>query len=149
MDDFGKTIERLERAYISFMRELGPKLAEDTELGLTGPQFYILHLLSQKEKFMVTEIASKMGVKPSAITVMIERLHKNGLVMRDRDENDRRVVLIYLTERGYETLQKAKQKRFETIAHYFKHLESEELESLVQIYEKLTRIAHAEDKETE
>ncbi|GEN35819.1 MarR family winged helix-turn-helix transcriptional regulator [Aneurinibacillus danicus] len=141
MGDFDKKIERLEQAYVSFMRQLGPKLSEDTELGLTGPQFYILHLLSKKEKFMVTEIASEMGVKPSAITVMIERLHKNRLVMRDRDENDRRVVFIHLTEKGKEVLQKAKQRRFKTISHYLKHLESEELENLVKIYEKLARIA--------
>ncbi|AIE60025.1 MarR family winged helix-turn-helix transcriptional regulator [Bacillus methanolicus] len=145
MSDFEKKLERLEQAYVSFMRQLGPKLSEDTELGLTGPQFYILHLLSKKEKFMVTEIASEMGVRPSAITVMVERLHKNGLVIRDRDENDRRVVFIQLTDKGYEILQKAKQKRFQTISNYLKHLESEELESLVQIYEKLARIANSID----
>ncbi|WCN39587.1 MarR family winged helix-turn-helix transcriptional regulator [Aneurinibacillus uraniidurans] len=145
MSKFEKSIERLESAYVSFMRHLGPKLSGDAELGLTGPQFYILHLLSKKEKFMVTEMASKMGVKPSAITVMIERLYKNRLVSRDRDENDRRVVFIHLTEEGKEVLQKAKQRRFEIISQYFKHLEADELESLIAIYEKLARIAATEE----
>jgi MarR family transcriptional regulator, organic hydroperoxide resistance regulator len=141
MDDFDKKIERLDQAFHSFMRHLGPKLSENTELGLTGPQFYILHLLSTKEKFMVTEMASEMCVKPSAITVMIERLYKNDLVFRERDENDRRVVFIHLTDKGREVLKKAKQKRFQTISQYFKHLDSDELENLVKIYEKLARIA--------
>ncbi|WP_442870399.1 MarR family winged helix-turn-helix transcriptional regulator [Aneurinibacillus sp. Ricciae_BoGa-3] len=68
-------------------------------------------------------------------------MHKNRLVIRDRDENDRRVVFIHLTEKGKEVLEKAKQRRFEIISYYFKHLESEQLENLVQIYEKLARIA--------
>lgn len=81
------------------MRTMGTQLAEPVS-GLTGPQFYILHQLEQKEKCTVGELAESMGVKPSAITAMVDRLDKHGFVARDRDEEDRRVVYISLRDSG-------------------------------------------------
>ncbi|RKD21839.1 MarR family transcriptional regulator [Ammoniphilus oxalaticus] len=146
MKHFQSTIEKLEQAFVTFMRHLGPKLSEDAESGLTGAQFYILHLLSQKEKFRVTEIANKMCVKTSAVTVMVERLHKNDWVARSRDEKDRRVVWIGLTDSGKEVLANAQKRRFKILAEYLQHLDPNELDHLLHIYEKLGQIAQKMDE---
>ncbi|WP_035102303.1 MarR family transcriptional regulator, partial [Aneurinibacillus terranovensis] len=90
MNNLEPYIERLQTAFRITMRKLGPELSEHMNIGLTGPQFFILQLLSKRRKCMVTELAEEMGVKPSAITAMIDRLDKNGLVVRQRDEIDRR-----------------------------------------------------------
>ncbi|WP_047151924.1 MarR family winged helix-turn-helix transcriptional regulator [Aneurinibacillus tyrosinisolvens] len=140
MDDLNSYMDRLESAFTTTMRKLRPELIEGMESSLTGPQFFILHLLSKKEKCMVTELADSMGVKPSGITVMIDRLCQNGLVRRERDEKDRRIVYTLLTEQGRETLKQAEENRKEVIKKYLQHLSQEELESLVSIYEKLARI---------
>ncbi|UVI33725.1 MarR family transcriptional regulator [Paenibacillus spongiae] len=50
--------------------------------------------LSQKE------LAMKMNVKPATLTVMINRMAKNGLVERRSDPADQRVSRVYLTESG-------------------------------------------------
>ncbi|MFP3389315.1 MarR family winged helix-turn-helix transcriptional regulator [Brevibacillus sp. SIMBA_040] len=133
-----EAIERLQEAFRSTMRVIGPQLSEPVP-GLTGPQFYILFQLEQKGKCTVGELADSMVVKPSAITAMIDRLDKHEYVIRDRDEEDRRVVHIRLTDAGRSILQQAKQKRQELLEHHFSCLTPEELESLVTAFEKLAR----------
>lgn len=140
MQDLNSFIERITLAHTTTMRKLGPELAEVMNGVLTGPQFFILHLLSKKERWMVTEIAERMSVKPSAITVMIDRLKDHGFVERQRDEQDRRVVFIKITDGGRQTLAEAVEKRKQIVMKYLQQLTPEEQESLVSIYEKMARI---------
>jgi len=139
-------MERLQEAFRSTMRVIGPQLSEPVP-GLTGPQFYILYQLEQKGRCTVGELAESMCVKPSAITAMIDRLDKHDYVIRDRDEEDRRVVHIRLTDAGKDILTQAKQKRQETLQEHFSVLTAEELESFVTTFEKLARTAAASKKE--
>lgn len=140
------TLERLQEAFRTIMRTMGTQLAEPVS-GLTGPQFYILHQLEQKEKCTVGELAESMGVKPSAITAMVDRLDKHGFVARDRDEEDRRVVYISLRDSGKKILQVAKQNRREKLNKMFSHLSEDELQQFVSIFEKLAMAAVIEASE--
>ncbi|MED4585221.1 MarR family winged helix-turn-helix transcriptional regulator [Brevibacillus choshinensis] len=144
--DTNQAMERLQEAVRSTMRVLGPQLSEPV-FGLTGPQFYILHQLDLKGKCTVGELADSMAVKPSAITAMIDRLDKHEFVVRDRDDHDRRVVHIRLTESGRNTLSQVKKYRHGILKHYLSHLTPEELESMIQVFEKLSRVAPAPKKE--
>lgn len=121
------------------------KLAEKVkiqleELGVTETQFNMLDLLSKKESHKVTDLAEKMGVKPSAVTTMIDRLTNNGLVSRRHDENDRRAVLVSITSEGREVLRSFEEKCRNLIKRYLSHLEPNELEAFATIYEKLGNI---------
>ncbi|MFS0555213.1 MarR family winged helix-turn-helix transcriptional regulator [Brevibacillus sp. 179-C9.3 HS] len=134
------TFERLQEAFRTIMRTMGSQLAEPAS-GLTGPQFYILHQLELKQKCTVGELADSMGVKPSAITAMVDRLDKHGYVARDRDEEDRRVVHISLHDSGRHILKLAKQNRREKLNKMFSHLSEDELQAFVTIFEKLALAA--------
>ena len=85
--------------------------------GLTPPQFYILKILDHYGASRATQLAEKMYVKPSAITVMTDRLIDHGLVERYHDDNDRRVV-IQLTKKGKATVEEAMAAHNEHIAKY-------------------------------
>jgi DNA-binding MarR family transcriptional regulator len=139
-------IDRLEVAFSSIMRQLGPELAKAKEPALTVQQFFILNLLSQKESWMVTELAERLVVKPSAVTAMIDRLHQNGLAERIRDESDRRVVFVRLTDLGRIRLQEAKAARRRVISKYLSQFTKEELETLVHLYEKMRLIVERGDE---
>lgn len=108
--------------------------------GLTPPQFYILKILDHYGASRATQLAEKMYVKPSAITVMTDRLIDHGLVERYHDDNDRRVVVIELTKKGKATVEEAMAARNEHIAKYFSHLELQEREDLLRLFEKLETI---------
>ncbi|WP_232436761.1 MarR family winged helix-turn-helix transcriptional regulator [Paenibacillus senegalimassiliensis] len=114
------------------------ELLHHQELGLTGPQFQMLALIARKKVCNVSYLADKLEVKPSAITVMIDRLVQNGYVNRRHDEQDRRAVLLSVTERGSEVLEEAKKKSREALKRHLSVLTEQELEAMITILEKFS-----------
>jgi DNA-binding MarR family transcriptional regulator len=77
------------------------KLEDDLDkLGLTPPQFYVLATIGYAGGLPFGEIGAKMMVTVSNLTGIVDRLEEKKLVSRKRDETDRRVVHVVLTERG-------------------------------------------------
>jgi DNA-binding MarR family transcriptional regulator len=138
-EELEEYIERLQQIFLHTMRRIS-KQTTDCVPQLTGPQFYILQLLQKEGRITVSSLAEEMSVKPSAITAMIDRLLKQEYVIRERDEQDRRVVFIQIAEEGKKILEETLQKRKRILMKYLSHLEQEEIESLISIYEKLSRL---------
>lgn len=129
-------IERIEVAWSSTFRKMKSELMYHQELGLTGPQFHMLAIIARHKECNVSFLADKLEVKPSAITVMIDRLVQHGYVERRHDEQDRRAVLITVTERGAQVHEEAVLKSRAVLKSYLALLEPEELDVLVSIFEK-------------
>lgn len=60
----------------------------------------VLFELSRHDGLRQSELAAKMRVKPATVTVMLNRMVKNGHVERRPDPSDQRVWRVYLTEKG-------------------------------------------------
>ncbi len=77
------------------------KLEADLEKqGLTPPQFYVLATIGYAGGLPFGEIGAKMMVTVSNLTGIVDRLEEKKIVLRRRDERDRRVVHVVLTEKG-------------------------------------------------
>jgi DNA-binding MarR family transcriptional regulator len=129
--------ERFETALWTIVRRLGPELTSHTSLKLTGQQFVMLHFISKTGPCKVTDLAGRMEVKPSAITVMIDRLIAQGVVQRRHDDKDRRVVFIDMTDRGHEVLEQLQQLRREIIGSYLNDLDADKLTVFLDIFEQI------------
>jgi DNA-binding MarR family transcriptional regulator len=129
--------ERFETALWTIVRRLGPELTSHTSLKLTGQQFVMLHFISKTGPCKVTDLASRMEVKPSAITVMIDRLITQGVVQRRHDDKDRRVVFIDMTDRGHEVLEQLQQLRREIIGSYLNDLDADKLAVFLDVFEQI------------
>jgi DNA-binding MarR family transcriptional regulator len=70
--------------------------------GLSPGQPRILHYLSEHDGCIQKDIASFFDLEPASVTGVLAVMEKNGLVRREGDEGDRRVLRVYLTERGAE-----------------------------------------------
>lgn len=70
------------------------------EHGLTGPQISVLKILEAMGDLSLTELSEKMSARNSTITGIVDRMERDGLVVRERSQSDRRVVLIRSTEKG-------------------------------------------------
>ncbi|WP_217632110.1 MarR family winged helix-turn-helix transcriptional regulator [Rubrimonas cliftonensis] len=70
------------------------------ELGLTYPQYLVMLALWQDGPSPIGTIADRLSLPQNALSPLLERLSKNGLVRRQRDPADRRVIHISLTEAG-------------------------------------------------
>lgn len=133
-------IGRLEEACYLAMSKLAPELAGHLEKSLTIDQFFVLRILSQRGSCTVSELANEHKVNPAAITAMMDRLSKNDLIIRERDEKDRRTVNISLSTQGRQVFNLSEAKRKQMFKQYFSKLEQEEMKLLVTITEKLARI---------
>jgi len=118
-------------------RKFAQEIGGESKYGLTPPQFFMLHLLRKKGPSKVTALAEHLEVKPSAITVMIDRLVQQGFAERQPDPNDRRVVLVGITPVGRQALEHFDARRKEIAAQFFNRLEPEELERLIALFEKM------------
>jgi Transcriptional regulators len=136
-DDY---VSRAQNALWNTSMKIAEKVRDLTEFGITETQFNMLDLLSRKESYKVTYLAERMGVKPSAITTMIDRLANNGLVSRRHDDADRRAVLVSITNEGRELINKFEEKCRQILKSYLSYLEPDELEALASIYEKLNNV---------
>jgi DNA-binding MarR family transcriptional regulator len=70
-----------------------------SELGLTRAQWLVLLHLKHHNGIRQTDLTNLLDVQPISMTRMIDRLVKNNWVERRNDPADRRVKLIYLTNR--------------------------------------------------
>ena len=70
-------------------------------LEITAPQLWLLDVLHQAKKpISSSELAEQMKVSTSNITAMGDRMVKNGLIERVFSDNDRRKILIQISNDG-------------------------------------------------
>ena len=93
-----KDILRLQDELIQHRADwdVGPWL----KLEMSTPQFKALLLISEEEGIRMRELARKMGGSFSNATVLVDRLVERGLVERLAEPQDRRVVLVRVSEEG-------------------------------------------------
>ena len=81
----------------------------------------------------VYQIAERMVTPQTDITRLVDRLHRAGLVRRERCGEDRRVVWVGLTEKGKSVLRKLDQPVRELHKSQMSHLSDSELKHLSEL----------------
>jgi len=98
----------------------------------------LFHLSKDGQKVKPSALAKKIGVTCSAVTHQINSLEKKGYITRSSSKDDRRVVYISISEKGYRmkiTLEKYYRKQLEGLVEY---LGEDDCEKLVFLLNKLT-----------
>lgn len=101
----GSEEERLALDVFIKLLRAGDSVAQRTfgsifESGITPGQFGVLEVLYHQGPLMLSEIAAKHLRSKNNMTVVADNLEKQGLVRRERDSVDRRVIRIHLTDSG-------------------------------------------------
>ena len=96
------------RVAVTLLDQKFDKIIEPFEI--TGAQYNVLRILKgvHPEGHARCEIATRMIERASDITRIIDRLEKQGLVVRDRTKEDRRISITKITEKGIELVDKLK-----------------------------------------
>ena len=107
------------------------------EIGVYPGQPPMLFILNQEDGQSQKELANKLKIKPSTITVMLKRMEKANLIVRKKDDKDQRISRVYLTEKGKkvceDTIEVVKQIEREC----FKDFTEEEKETLKSLFLKM------------
>ena len=126
--------------FLRFGLQSHKKLEGDLEkAGLTPPQFYVLATIGYAGELPFGEIGAKMMVTVSNLTGIVDRLEEKKLVLRKRDENDRRVVHVVLTDKGAKLYTTAIPLFEQSIARIFAGMKKPEQKELSAILRKLNQ----------
>jgi MarR family transcriptional regulator, organic hydroperoxide resistance regulator len=90
----------LYRASRAMTRAYGPLLEP---LGLTYPQYVTLLALwggDRVEHPSVKQLGERLSLDSATLTPLLKRLERQGLIERQRDSQDERVVRVHLTRAG-------------------------------------------------
>ncbi len=112
-----------------------------SENGLTLAQLRLLWALRDEDGLPVGSLAEQLGVNPSTITGHVDRLVRQGLVRREEDSIDRRIVRNYLTEDGRVIVTAVLQIAGTYVVNILKRLDEDELDGLEQSLTALNRVA--------
>src|SRR3954471_16465408 len=79
-------------------RRITKELARRADL--RGPQLTVVKILEQIGDLSLSELSERIRAQNSTVTGIIDRMEREGLVVRERSTTDRRVVHIRLSEKG-------------------------------------------------
>ena len=78
-------------------------------LGLTYPQYLVLMVLWEKDHQTVSEICKRLVLESNTLTPLLQRMEKEGLVVRKKGTADSRQTLVSLTRKGLHLQEEAKE----------------------------------------
>lgn len=107
------------------------------DLVVTGPRLVGLRILQEVGASKAGDLASCLGIKPPAMSSLLDALERDGLIARDHDPDDRRVTLVTVTDNGSTVLREAEERRREHMRVYLEVLSEDDIRSLIRIQRKL------------
>lgn len=125
-----------ELRYISgIIKQKGREIL--TEYKITPPQFVALQWLFEDGDMTIGELSTKMYLAFSTTTDLVDRMEKNQLVKRVRNEEDRRVVQIHLLTEGERIIEEVIEQRQSYLKSVLNTFTMEEVETLQKNLVKL------------
>ena len=71
-----------------------------SEQGLTYPQYLVLLVLWEKDAQPVNDIAKRLLLETNTVTPLLQRMEKDGVLIRRKGEQDARQMIVSLTRKG-------------------------------------------------
>ena len=99
LEQFEESLDRVNRA----LNHLTQVFL--TQRGLSMSRYRILRYLQSRAEVNMSEMQSHLLVGGSTLTELVDGLVRSGLVLRMRDQGDRRMVYLRLTGEGREVYQ--------------------------------------------
>lgn len=132
--------EQFTRLWFQLSKEL--KLHMETELAptLTEGQLNVLEYLLQYEQIKPSDLIHHLATTPAAVTTILDRMEKNGLVKRERDDRDRRIVWIHVTPKGRQEAGRGLEIRNRFIHSHLNQISAHNQQLLVYLLGKVSNL---------
>ena len=104
---------------------------------ITPPQFVALQWLHEYGDMTIGDLSNRMFLAFSTTTDLVDRMERNNLVVRIRDDQDRRVIFIHLLEEGERIIEEVIQKRQGYLQEILTGFDSNEVQELSQYLQRL------------
>jgi DNA-binding MarR family transcriptional regulator len=125
------------------MRMLRVLRREDEEAGMSASRLSALSVIAFAGPISLADLAAAEHVRPPTMSRIVENLVQDGLVTREVDSADRRMVRIAATPAGRELLDDGRARRVKAIGGRLQKLAESERRALhrgLELMERITRI---------
>ena len=120
---------------------LSRELRNETEqVGITSRQVTLLWLIRRSPGLSLRELAAEERISAPALSGLVDRLEKAGLIERARDEDDRRRGGLTLTEEGNRLLKRVRARRTTWLAERLRELDEDEIAAVEAAIEPLGKL---------
>ncbi|GBG11956.1 MarR family transcriptional regulator [Paenibacillus sp. MY03] len=128
-EDFTKVWTKLSRDWkMNLEQGLAP---------LTEGQLNVLELLLESDRMKPSDLIPYLSTTPAAVTTLLDRMERNGLIVRSRDDQDRRIVWITVSEQGKSEAERGRSVRSNLIAESLDRISAHNQQLLVLLLGKV------------
>ncbi|HEU4965457.1 MAG TPA: MarR family transcriptional regulator [Bacilli bacterium] len=134
------SFREIKRAYYRIIQ------LDAERVGVTMQQLLVLYIISRQQQLGLRELADKLHLGTSTMSGVVDRLVKAGLLARRESEEDRRAIVIHLTDDGEETIKEALGEKSQLKKRMEKVMEipHEELQAMLDVHQRILEILQAE-----
>lgn len=125
--------------WFTFNQEYEAHMDQHLAPTLTASHLVVLEFLDQHPQSKAADLIDFMKTTPAAVTTLIDRMQRAGLVDRLRDQADKRIVRLLLTDFGLIEMQRGQQVREAFIQSQLNHLSSHNQQMLLYLFGKIVK----------
>lgn len=133
--DAGKLADFIMFTQRSFLLNLSKELNKGN---VSFAQFFLLGYLANEDYLTMTSISKKMGHSTAAATGLVDRLEKLGYVQRLHASDDRRKVMVQITRKGIDLVERMRDDIVGNLVDLMSGLDQGEKRSFIDTYGKLS-----------
>lgn len=139
MDDTRHTLNELLVDLFNYILLIEEKNLRDQGVKLSMTEVHILEAIQKSESNMMSAIAKRLMVTQGTLTVSTSKLVKKGYVERVKDEKDKRIVRLTLTDKAESVMQMHNQFHEAMIEKLLNELELDKEEELINSLKNLMK----------
>ena len=138
----GETAEHLADFLMLAQRSCFLDISKDLNAGkISYAQLFLLGSLDRTEDMTMSEIARRMGHSTAAATGLVDRLQKLGYVDRVHAEEDRRKILVMITDKGRRVVRKMREGLASSLSKMLVDMDEEARETLPRTAGRVAELA--------
>ena len=124
-----------------------PKEWLNLDMKFSKSEIFAMLLIDKRKEITMTELAEYIHSPMSTATGIIDRLVRNGYIKRERSEQDRRIVVLMLAEKGLLEITRLKELISSYINKVAESLTQDEIQVLTGVISKVINILNTESSE--
>ena len=133
-----KALRRIIRAVDIHSRKL------NNEFHITAPQLICLYSLAQHGNMTLSDLAKEVNLGTSTVNGIVDRLEEKQYLTRTRSSNDRRKVILSITESGHKITRQAPMLLQDRLSASLRSLPELEQATITLSLERIVELMEAE-----
>ncbi|MBC2254003.1 MarR family transcriptional regulator [Listeria ivanovii] len=134
-------IHSYQQTYIFALNQIHQAISElsTNTADISIEQFFVLREIAENDGISASDLALCLLVNKSAVTPKLKKLEEKGYIRREKNEKDKRAIVLTITKKGKEIYQECEQKLENLVNEWLEILGEKDSEQFLMLYEKITK----------